>query len=205
MVHDRNRMTDPGAATLIRYAFVVLATVTSFAATASDLSLGPNSIQKIVAEQLFNQEGRWYLVDNGPCYAYFDHPKTHLTEGRLILNAHLSARLGVQLGDNCAGTDLASNVTISARPVGKGSSLTLEDIRFDRVEDGASRDALNTIQQIAPQALPKAFSFDLLALVKDKSISAVGVPVTVSQFRILATETRRDAVKITYDMSLTAP
>jgi hypothetical protein len=190
---------------LIRYAFVVLATVTSFAATASDLSLGPASIQKIVAEQLFNQEGRWYLVDNGPCYAYFDHPKTHLTEGRLVLNAHLSARLGVQLGDNCAGTDLASNVTISARPVGKGSSLTLEDIRFDRVEDGASRDALNTIQQIAPQALPKAFSFDLLALVKDKSISAVGVPVTVSQFRILATETRRDAVKITYDMSLTAP
>jgi hypothetical protein len=190
---------------LIRYAFAVLATATSFAAAASDLSLGPSSIQKIVAEQLFNQNGRWYLVDNGPCYAYFDHPKTHLTEGRLILNAHLSARLGIQIGDNCAGTDMASNVTLSARPVGKGSSLTLEDIRFDRVDDSASRDAINAIQQIAPEALPKAFSFDLLALVKDKSISAVGVPVTVSQFRILTTETRRDAVKITYDMSLTAP
>jgi hypothetical protein len=190
---------------LIRSAFVALATVTSFATAASDLSLGPNSIQKIVAEQLFNQEGRWYLVDNGPCYAFFDHPKTHLTDGRLILNAHLSARIGLQLGSNCAGTDIASNVTISARPVGKGSSLTLEDIRFDRVEDGASRDALNAIQQIAPEALPKAFSFDLLALVKNKSINAVGVPVTVSQFRILNTETRRDAVRITYDMSLTAP
>jgi hypothetical protein len=100
---------------------------------------------------------------------------------------------------------MASNVTLSARPVGKGSSLTLEDIRFDRVEDSASRDAINAIQQIAPQALPKAFSFDLLALVKNKSISAVGIPVTVSQFRILTTETRRDAVRITYDMSLTAP
>jgi hypothetical protein len=117
----------------------------------------------------------------------------------------LSARIGLQIGDNCAGTDVASNVTISARPAGKGSSLTLEDIRFDRVDDGAARDALNAIQQLAPDALPKAFSFDLLALVKDKSISAVGVPVTVSQFRILTTETRRDAVKITYDMSLTAP
>jgi hypothetical protein len=190
---------------LIRYAFAILTAVGSVAAAASDLSLGPASIQKIVAEQLFNQEGRWYLVDNGPCYAYFDRPKTHLTDGRLILNAHLSARIGLQIGGNCAGTDMASNVTISARPVGKGSSLTLEDIRFDRVEDGASRDALNAIQQIAPEALPKAFSFDLLALVKDKSIRAVGVPVTVSQFRILTTETRRDAVRITYDMSLTAP
>ena len=82
---------------MIRYAFAALATVTSFTAAASDLSLGPNSIQKIVAEQLFNQNGRWYLVDNGPCYAFFDYPKTHLTDGRLILNAHLSARIGLQI------------------------------------------------------------------------------------------------------------
>jgi len=190
---------------LIRYPFAVLATMTAFAAAASDLSLGPASIQKIVSEQLFNQQGRWYLVDNGPCYAFFDHPKTRLTDGRLVLNARLSARIGLQIGDNCAGTDMASNVTISARPVGKGSSLTLEDIRFDRVDDGASRDALNAIQQLAPEALPRAFSFDLLALVKDKSISAVGVPVRVTQFRILNTETKPEAVRITYDMSLTAP
>jgi hypothetical protein len=190
---------------LNRYAFAVLTMAASAAAGASDLSLGPASIQKIVSEQLFKQNGRWYLVDNGPCYAFFDRPRSHLTDGRLVLNARLSARIGIQVGENCAGTDMASNVTISARPVGKGSSLTLEDIRFDRVDDSASRDALNVIQQIAPEALPKAFSFDLLALVKDKSISAVGVPVTVSQFRILNTETRRDAVRITYDMSLTAP
>lgn len=190
---------------MIRYAFALLTTVISATASASDLSLGPVSIQKIVADQLFNQKGRWYVVDNGPCYAFFDHPKTRLTEGRLVLNAHLSARLGIQMGDHCAGSDVASNVTISARPAGKGSSLTLEDIRFDRVEDGTARDALNVIQQLAPDALPKAFSFDLLALIKDKSISTVGAPVTVSQFRILTTETRRDAVKMSYEMSLTAP
>ena len=185
---------------MIRYAFAVLTTLTAVAAGASELSLGPASIQKIVSEQLFNQRGRWYLLDNGPCYAFFDHPKTHLTDGRLVLNAHLSARIGLQVGDTCAGTDMDSNVTISARPVGKGSSLTLEDIRFDRADD-----ALNAIQQLAPEALPKAFSFDLLTLVKDKSISAIGVPVTVSQFRILNTETKREAVRITYDMTLTAP
>jgi hypothetical protein len=33
----------------------------------------------------------------------------------------------------------------------------------------------------------------------------VGIPVTVAQFRILSTETRRDAVVITFDLSLTAP
>ena len=83
------------------------------------------------------------------------------------------------------------------------SALELDGIRFRH--PGASRDALNSIQQIAPQALPKAFRFDLLALVKDKSISAVGVPVTVTQFRILNTETKPQAVRVTYDMTLTAP
>jgi hypothetical protein len=83
--------------------------------------------------------------------------------------------------------------------------LTLDDIRVDHVDDNASRDALDVIQQIAPQALPKAFSFDVLTLVRSKSLSAVGIPVTVAQFRILSTETRRDAVVITFDLSLTAP
>ena len=155
-----------------RYAFAILAATTSFAAAASDLSLGPAAIQKLIAEQLFSQQGRWYLIDNGPCYAFFDRPKTRLTDGRLVLNARLSARIGIQIGDNCAGTDMASNVTMSAKPVGKGSSLTLDDIRFDHMDDSTSRDAINAIQQIAPQALPKAFSFDLLALVKDQSINA---------------------------------
>jgi hypothetical protein len=190
---------------LIRYAFAFLAALISAGATASVLSLGPASIQKIVAEQLFNQQGRWYLMDNGPCHAYFDRPKTHLVEGRLVLDAHLSARIGVQVGDNCAGSDMAANVTISAKPVGKASSLTLDEIRIDHVDDSSSRDALNVIQQIAPQVLPKAFSFDVLSIVRSKSISAVGIPVTVAQFRILNTQTGRDAVVITFDLSLSAP
>ncbi|MBS0422653.1 MAG: hypothetical protein JSR66_33410 [Proteobacteria bacterium] len=190
---------------MIRYAFAVLAMTSVITSEASDLSLGPAAIQKLVAEQLFNQQGRWYLVDNGPCYAFFDRPKTLLTDGRLVLNARLSARIGIQIGDSCAGTDMASNVTMSARPVGKGSSLTLDDIRFDHVDDNTSRDAINLIQQMAPQALPKAFSFDLLALVKDRSINALGIPVSVTQFRITQTETKREAVRITYDMSLAVP
>ncbi len=190
---------------MIRYALALLAASVAPAAMASDLSLGPTAIQKTVAEQLFNQQGRWYLVDNGPCFAYFDHPKTRLKEGRLVLDAHLSARIGIQIGDSCAGSDIDANVTLSAKPVGKASSLTLDDIRVDHVDDSTSRDALNVIQQIAPQALPKAFSFDVLTIVRSKSLSAAGVPVTVAQFRILNTETRRDAVVISFDMSLTAP
>jgi hypothetical protein len=174
-------------------------------AVACDLALGPSTIQKLVAEQMFTRQGRWYLVDNGPCYAYLEHPKTRLREGRLILDAHLSGRIGIQMGDGCAGSQIATNVTLSSKPVAKGSSLSLDDIRVDHVEDSASRDVLEVIQQIAPQALPKAVSLDVLTFLRNKSAGAAGIPVTVTQFRILNTETHRDAVLISFEISLTAP
>jgi hypothetical protein len=189
----------------IRCALAALALLNTAHALASDLTLGPASIQKIVAEQLFNQQGRWYLLDNGPCYAYFHHPKTHLTRGRLVLDAELAARVGIPFGDGCAGSDVATHVTLSATPAGKGSSMTLNDIRVDHIDDSSSRDALDVIQKIAPQALPEAFSFDMLTLAGGKSIGAGTIPVTVEQLRILKTETRPDGVMITFDLSLTAP
>jgi hypothetical protein len=190
---------------LIRYVFAFLAASATAGAGAADLTLGPASIQKIVTEQLFTQQGRWYVVDSGPCFAYFDRPRTHLTQGRLVLDAHLSARIGIPVGDGCAGSEIATNVTISAKPVGKGSSLTLADIRIDHVDDSSSQDALNVIQNIAPDALPQAFSLDVLSVLGSNSFSAAGIPVTVAQLKILKTETRRDAVVVTFDLSLTAP
>jgi hypothetical protein len=190
---------------LIRYALAFLLAVTSVTATASDLALGPNSIQRLIAEQMFTQQGRWYLVDNGPCYAYLERPKTRLREGRLILDAHLSGRIGIQMGDGCAGSQIGTNITLSAKPVAKGSSLLLDDIRVDRVEDSSSRDVLDVIRQIAPQALPKTFSLDVLTFLRNKSVGTGGFPVTVAQFRILNAQTLRDAVVISFDISLTAP
>jgi hypothetical protein len=190
---------------LIRYTLAFLSALTSVTATASDLALGPNSIQKLVVEQMFTQRGRWYLVDNGPCYAYLERPKTRLRDGRLILDAHLSGRIGIQMGDRCAGSQIDTNLTLSAKPVAKGPSLSLDDIRVDRIEDSASRDVLDVIRQVAPQALPKTFDLDVLTFLQSKSVGAAGFPVTVTQFRILNAQTRRDAVVISFDISLTAP
>lgn len=190
---------------LIRYALACLALVASLTATASDLALGPISIQRLVVEQMFTQRGRWYLVDNGPCYAYLERPKTRLRDGRLILDAHMSGRIGIQMGDSCAGSQISTNLTLSAKPVAKGPSLSLDDIRVDRIEDSASRDVLDVIRQIAPQALPKSFSLDVLTFLQSKSVGAAGFPVTVTQFRILNAQTRPDAVIISFDISLTAP
>jgi hypothetical protein len=174
-------------------------------ADASELIVGSNTLQKIIGEQLFNNHGRWYLLENGRCYAYLENPHTRLKQGRLLLDAHLSARVGVDVGGNCLGSAFASNVTLSGRLVGKTSTLTLDDIRIDHVDDEATREVFDLIQDAVPQALPRVLKLDVLAAVRGTPISTAGVVVSVTQFRIIDVTTQSNNVVIHYDLSLSAP
>jgi hypothetical protein len=85
-------------------------------ATASVLSLGPHIVQSLVAEQLFNRAGRWYLIDDGGiCYTYLESPHTRIEADRLVLTAHLSSRLGQRAGSNCIGAEFSSDVSLSGK------------------------------------------------------------------------------------------
>jgi hypothetical protein len=192
---------------MIRYTIglfcALLSTVT--VAQASELAIGANTIQKLIAEQLFSKQGRWYLLDDGPCYAYLESPHTRLQDGRLLLDAHLSSRIGVQVGGNCVGSGFASNVTLSGRLVGKGSTLTIENIRVDHVDDEATRSVFGLVENIAPQALPRALNIDVLAAVRGTPMNAAGVAVSVQKFRILDVATQPGAVLVHFDLSLSTP
>lgn len=127
---------------------------------ASRLTIGPETLQILIERALFTKQGRWYLLDQGPCYAYIESPKVRLTGGRLYLDAHLSSRVGTVAFGSCVGVGFASNLTLSGRAVGSGSTLTLDDVRIDKVDDPATADVLDLLQQAAPQALPRAVSID---------------------------------------------
>jgi hypothetical protein len=178
---------------------------TTMAVQASELAVGAQSVQKLVAEQLFNRQGRWYLLDDGPCYIFLESPRTRLSNGRLVLDAHLSSRVGVVVGANCIGSGFASNVTLSGKPVGRASTLTLDDIRIDHAEDGATAQLVDLIQSVAPQALPRAFSLDVLAAVRGAPITAAGIPISLTHFQIADVTTRSDAVVVHFDLSLSTP
>jgi hypothetical protein len=192
---------------MIRYTVVLycalLSTLT--VAQASELAIGANTIQRLIAEQLFSKQGRWYLLDDGPCYAYLESPHTRLQDGRLLLDAHLSSRIGVQVGGNCVGSGFSSNVTLSGRLVGKGSTLTIENIRVDHVDDEATRSVFGLVENIAPQALPRALNIDVLAAVRGTPMNAAGVAVSVQKFRILDVATQPGAVLVHFDLSLSTP
>src|ERR1700682_6562916 len=170
------------------------------AAAQSVLSVGPRSVQTLVVEQLFNRAGRWYLTDDGGCYTYLESPHTHLALDRLVLNAHLSSRLGQRMGKDCLGTDFASNITLSGKLHGSGHSLILDDMRIDRVDDESTRSALNIALQLDPQVMPHAAKIDVSEFVRKDVIVAGGSPARLDEFHIVNIATRADAVVIHFDL-----
>jgi hypothetical protein len=175
-------------------------------AASSTLSLGPRSVQSLVAEQLFNREGRWYLIDDdGVCYTYLESPHVRLVSDRVVLKAQMVSRLGQRFGNNCVGADLASNVTVSAKVRGSDHQLILEDIRIDRVDDEAARNALDLAVQIAPDSIPRTARIDILEPLRKQAFTAGGFALHVEQIHITSITARNDTLVMQLDLSLSAP
>ncbi|MCK9687429.1 hypothetical protein [Scleromatobacter humisilvae] len=144
-------------------AAVLAATVASAAgAHAAEIVLEQSAVQKLVVESLFRDHGR-YVLQGGACSAWLDNPTVTLANGRVVIRAHLSARVGMDLGDSCAGVDLASWATVSGVPAAQGTRIRLSDIRVEDVGDANTRIVLNS--GLAP-TLPGALDLDVLKAVR---------------------------------------
>jgi hypothetical protein len=99
----------------------------------------------------------------------------------------------------------ASNLTLSGRAVGSGSTLTLDDVRIDKVDDPATADVLDLLQQAAPQALPRAVSIDVLATARGSPASVAGYSISVTAFQIVAVTTQPSSIVVDFALRLNAP
>ena len=172
-------------------------------ARASELVIGPEALQTLVAASVFKDQGRWYL-SRGKCYAYLERPHVALEAGRVIIDAHLSSRLGVTVGDSCMGTELMSDVRVSGKLVGSGSHIEIDDIRIDHVQDESTRQVVELLQSATGGSLPKSVNVDLLPLLKPTSVPGTDIKVSATNLAIASVTTRTDAVDVEFEVKLTA-
>jgi hypothetical protein len=170
-------------------------------ADAATLTVGAGTIQRLVAERVFSDQGRWHLLE-GACYAYLESPRTSLAQGRIVIAAHLSSQLGVEMSGSCVGSAFVSNVVMSGRLAGAGTTLSLTEIRFDRVDDEATRNALDVLQAIVPTTLPP---LDVLDTVRKRPVNPNEIPITVDSLQIDSVTTTDKAVTVRFDVGLRAP
>jgi hypothetical protein len=173
------------------------------AAPAAELMMTRDAVQALVVETLFSDHGKWSLV-KGACYAYLERPRIGLAAGRLTIAGYLSARVGLDVGGSCVGTEFASDVKLSGRLVAAGSRITLNDIRIDNVKDDSTRQALELLQSAAGTALPRAVDIDLLQMLEPSVVPGTTVRVAVTQLDVRTVTTNPDRVTVDFEMNLTA-
>ena len=172
-------------------------------ATASELVIGREALQTVMVESLFKDQGRWYLV-KGKCFAYLERPNVALDGARVIIDAHLSSRLGLTVGDACMGTELASDVRVSGKLVGSGTHIEIDDIRIDSVKDENTRKVVDLLQSATGGSLPKSAKIDLLPLLKPTSVPGTDIKVSATNLAIAKVTTLADAVDVDFEIKLSA-
>ncbi len=121
--------------------------------------------------------------------------------GRVHIEAHLSSQLGVEMAGSCAGNALAAKVEMSGRLVGTGTTLSLADVRVDRIDDAAAGSELDVLQALIPAPPP----LDVLKAIRERLADSDEVPITVDKLSIDSVTTSDTEVAIQFDFALRAP
>lgn len=184
---------------LLREAVLAATLFSTVAAHAAEIVLEQSAVQKLVVESLFKENGR-YVLQRGACSAWLDHPAVTLSNGRVVIRAHLSARVGMDFGDSCAGVDLASWATVSGEPSAQGTTVRLTNIRVEDVGDANTRIVLNS--GVVP-TLPGAIDLDVLKAVRSMLLSTNSqLQVDVQRLSIESVRVADNRLTVRFDFSI---
>jgi len=95
------------------------------------LHLQYSALERMLAEQLFTEEGRRYVHGNqkAKCnFAYLEKPHIQGDDGRLRIHAKFTGRSAMNVFGQCVGLGDAFELTITATPQYHDGNLGLKDV-----------------------------------------------------------------------------
>ncbi len=124
----------------MRAALLFLFILSCRTAAAVDLELHFSALQRILAEQMFTQDGRKYVRGHPSTkcnYAYLEHPDLHGdAAGRLNVMARFSGRSALDLFGRCVGLGDSFDLSITAVPYYRDGAIRFKDVAVDAKKDG---------------------------------------------------------------------
>jgi hypothetical protein len=144
---------------------VMLLLVSGLPAWAAELELRYAAIERVIADQLFSQDGRLYVRGNKSTrckFAYLESPHVGAIDGRLRVSARFSGRTALDMMGACVGLGDSFDFTMIASPIVKNGALA-----FKEVSVSTPRDSFY-IRRVR-QALTSSFSRDFKIEVRDQA------------------------------------
>ena len=116
-------------------------------ASAIEVSISPQALERTLRAQLFNgPQGRYYLRGNAssPCFVYAESPHVTFLEDRIVVEVHTRAKLGTVLHGLCLGVTLATDTEVSLIPQAEEESIGFRDARVERLSQSRELNLLLT-------------------------------------------------------------
>jgi len=188
----------------MRFASVLL--LMASIANAVELRIHHSVIKKILAEQVFTDDGRKYVKANraAKCtYAYLENPEIGEEKGRLKIRARFSGRSARDFFGRCLGLGDSFLVAITAVPYYDNGLIRLKDVNV--VSEDKDGIYIRRVRAALTENLSTQFSYGVMLDAKkileeqrDKAAYRQQlVSFTVSQIRVTG-----DALVLTMDFVL---
>jgi hypothetical protein len=143
----------------VKTLFLLLATLPVFAQVELHLTFGV--LQKVIAAQVFSEEGRRYVKGNKDkrcSFAYLENPRVGEADGRLVVRARFSGRSALDVFSRCVGMGDSFDVIVRMTPYADKSILRLRDVEV--VSDGRNGMYSRAVCKALAETVPRVLVYD---------------------------------------------
>ena len=175
--------------------FVVVLIALAAQAFPADLEIRYSALERMVAAQMFTQDGRRYVRGDkaAKCqYAYLEAPKLSAAGERLQVTARFSGSSAMDLFSRCVGMGDSFNVTITAVPVPRKGAIAFQDTQVSTAKDSYY------IRRVRA-AMMRTFNQDFKIEIRDQARRLLEQPTTGAVYRQELKDLDLNAIRVTPD------
>jgi hypothetical protein len=174
-------------------------------AFAADIELRFDALERIIAEQVFTQDGRKYVrgTPTTRCqFAYLEKPRIGADNGSLRVSARFSGRTAFDVLGGCIGLGDSFDLTIVAATTVRNGAMGFKDVKVTTTKDSYY------IRRVR-SALTQAFAKDVKIDVKDQARKILeqtregaSYKVEMASFDLTDVRVKPDALVLVIDFRL---
>src|SRR5580704_4973125 len=127
----------------------------------AEIELRFAALERIVAAQLFTQDGRHYVRGSRATrcqFAYLETPHIDSDQGRLRVRARFSGRSALDLMGRCVGLGDSFDLTITGTPAPRNGAMILRDVKVTTPRDSYY---IRRVRAALAQSISKDFKIEV--------------------------------------------
>ena len=177
--------------------------VAALALRAADLEIRYSALERMVADQMFTEEGKRWVKGDGKAkcqFAYLEAPRLGAESSRLKITAKFSGRSALDMFGRCIGMGDSFDLNLTATPVAKDGGIALQDVKVSSTKDSYY------IRRVRA-ALEQGFQKDFKIEVKDQARRLLEQPAAkyaqeLTSFTLQGVRVTNDALVLVVDFKL---